>query len=243
MFRITVRMMSTNAKPSPSWGTLMHGMLMEHLRGSWPHLLHEDTGRPVSQWVEPLGPKELDWHVQIMDDNLAVCFLESCQKGDEWFCQHNGSRMVIEDLTVVSESLQDYIQRKMDEPGVSPMITLTFKTATTHKSQGKYVLFPSVELIANSLRNRLCETDESIALPDEHLKLLTEHTQIYQYQLQSARFGLEGSWIKGYTGTVVLKLTGPEEFIRFGNMLYGLAQWYGIGIKTTLGMGGCIVSF
>ena len=241
MFRLTIKMTSSNAVPSPNWGTLMHGMLIEHLRGAWPFLLHEDQGRPITQWVEPVSTTQLNWHVQMMEDSLAVSFLESCQKGDQWYCQHNGSRLAVEEIKVEQDSLSDYVNRKLTEGTQVSDITIQFKTTTTHKSQGKYVLFPTVELIANSLRNRLSEADESLTLPDEKLKLLTEHTQIHQYQLRSALFGLEGSWVKGYTGQVTLRISGPEPILRFGNLLFGLAPWFGVGIKTTLGMGGCVI--
>lgn len=242
MFQITVRMISTNAAPSSNWGSLMHGMLMEHLSGAWPSLLHSDSARPITQWIEVLPQNRMNWHIQIMDDSLAVCFLESCQEGDEWFCQHNGSRMIVEEITLQQESLQDYIRKKMDVEQPVTDLRIFFKTITTHKSQGKYVLFPSVELVANSLRNRLSDADPALLIPDDHLKLLTDHTQIHQYRLESGLFGLEGSWVKGYTGQITLRTTGPDEIIRFGHMLFGLASWFGVGIKTTLGMGGCLVS-
>ena len=242
MFQVIVRMTVQNAVPSANWGSLMHGMLMEHLKGGWPSILHEDLSRPLSQWIDPISSNQLDWHLQFLDDRLAVCFLECCQQGDEWYCQHNGSRMTVENFHVRQESLQDYISRKMDEDRPVSDLTIYFKTPTTHKSQGKTVLFPSVELISNSLRNKLCEVDETISLPDDHLQLFTKATRIHQYDLKSALFGLEGSWIMGYTGQITLRITGPEHMIRFGNMLLGLAPWFGIGIKTTLGMGGCLVS-
>ena len=96
--------------------------------------------------------------------------------------------------------------------------------------------------VTDSLQKRLCSLDETLRFPAEDLQLLTEHTRIHQYKLETALFGLEGSWIRGYTGQVTLRISGPEPLIRFGNMLYGLAPWFGVGIKTTLGMGGCLVS-
>ena len=242
MFQLMIQMESSNAAPSQNWGALMHGMLIEHLRGAWPAILHQDSARPISQWIEPLDQKRLVWHVNLLDDQLGVCFLEACQEGDEWYCQHNGSKLQIRHMDIRSETIADYIDRKMNTPRPSRELLLSFKTVTTHKSGGKYVLFPSVELISGSLRNRLRDLYEEYTVPDELLSLLTENTAIQQYHLQSANFGLEGSWVRGYVGQLQLRVNGNEETGRFGNMLYGLAPWFGIGIKTALGMGGCLIS-
>ena len=242
MYRVVLRMTAINAVPSPNWGSLMHGMLMEHLRGIWPALLHQDVARPLSQWVEPLSTTSLNWHVQILDDPLAVCFLESCQTGDEWFCQHNGARLIVENVSVNATSLEEYIQANMDGAMPSREMTILFKTVTTHKQQGRYVLFPSVPLMAGSLRKRLCDAYPEMEIPDKSLQLLERDTVISKYQLQSGQFGLEGTWIQGYIGQLTLRFSGLAEEIRFGHLLFGLAPWLGLGIKTTLGMGGCLTT-
>ncbi len=235
-------MISSNAVPSMNWGSLMHGMLMEHLQGAWPFLLHEGDRRALTQWVEPLPNNQFNWHVHLLDDQLAVSFLEICQTGDEWFCQHNGSKITVLDVAVKESSIMDYSQKYMSLQHAGQVITIHFKTPTTHKSQGKYVLFPSVDLIINSIRNRIGAIDEAVEPSEDLIRQLTDQTDIRNYQLQTALFGMEGSWIKGYTGHLSLNLKGDNQLLRFGHMFFGLAEWFGIGIKTTLGMGGCIVT-
>lgn len=53
------------------WGSLMHGMLMEHLPVDWQNELHVDGIRPFSQWVE--GSKEgcFVWHLCVYDEALC----------------------------------------------------------------------------------------------------------------------------------------------------------------------------
>ncbi len=242
MFSITVRMISSNASPSINWGTLMHGMLMEHLRGAWPSTLHEGERRAMNQWIEPVNDREFIWHLHFLDDHLALCFMESCRKNDEWFCQHNGSRMTFLDLDVQECSLLEYTRKFMAVRSPGRFVTIPFRTPTTHKSQGKYVLFPSVDLILNNIRKRIGAIDEAIEPSPELLADLAEQTEIRAYNLHTAVFGLEGSWIRGYTGMLTLSMKGDENLIRFGQMFFGLGEWFGLGIKTTLGMGGCQVS-
>lgn len=242
MFSIKILMRSSNAIPSINWGSLLHGMLMEHLHGAWPFLLHEGERRSLTQWVEPIDSSTFIWHIHFLDDNLAVTFLETCQINDEWFCQHNGSRMTVLDLNAEQTSLFEYTKKYMSSVNPGKLISINFVTPTTHKSQGKYVLFPSVELIANSIRSRISTIDEAIEPSGELLSRLIDQTEIRGYNLHTAMFGLEGSWVKGYTGTLTLIIKGDSQLFRFGQMFFGLGEWFGIGIKTTLGMGGCLVA-
>ncbi len=241
MYRFLIQMKSSSSQPSANWGSLMHGMLIEHLSGHWPNALHDDQVRPVSQWVEYIGENRLLWHLQILNDPLAVCFLNSCHQGDYWYCQHNGSRLLVEKFTMESIGLEQYMRDYLTRQAF-PTTMIHFRTATSHKSEGKYVLFPSVELMANSIRNRLATSGDCLSLPDEHLALLVDRTRIDHYHLQTTQFGLEGIRVTGYTGNLRLRFSGPDEIVSFGNMFFGLAEWFGIGIKTALGMGGCLVT-
>ena len=240
MKRFLIDMVSSNAAPSPNWGSLLHGMLIEHLAGIWGTELHSEGARPLSQWVEPLGGARFRWHVQIMDERLALCFEESCAPGSVWRCRHNHSDFTVVEVTAEQTGLVDYIRGWVDYPA-GPQLSLIFKTAATHKSRGRYVLYPTPELIAGSIRSRLTGGDSGLVLTDEDLEELTGGTEIVSYHLQTVPFSLEGSRVTGYVGRVGLRLRGPDSLIRFGHMLYGLAEWYGVGIKTALGMGGCLV--
>ena len=122
----------------------------------------------------------------------------------------------------------------------TPRLRLSFLTTTTHKTQGDYALFPSVELIARGLRARLCDMEPSLVLSDDEvLEQIISHTRIARYRLQSGSFALEGARVQGYTGHVDLSIQGPDSLIRLASVLYCFAPWCGVGIKTALGMGGC----
>ena len=53
MERWTITLRADTGTPSPYWGSLMHGMLLEHLPEAWQERLHGGGLRPFSQWVEP----------------------------------------------------------------------------------------------------------------------------------------------------------------------------------------------
>ena len=46
----------------------------------------------------------------------------------------------------------------------------------------------------------------------------------------------------GYAGRIELRFFGPDPLKRLAGALFAFANWTGVGIKTTLGMGGCVVT-
>lgn len=47
-------------------------MLMEQLPGEWQERMHDDGPRPFSQWVERREGTSLCWHLNLLNDALAV---------------------------------------------------------------------------------------------------------------------------------------------------------------------------
>ena len=70
---------------------------------------------------------------------------------------------------------------------------------------------------------------------------LIEHSRIVDYQLSIRRYPLKGTKIPSFIGNVTLQTSGPEPLVRLVNMLLAFSEYSGIGIKPTLGMGGCRV--
>lgn len=236
----TIAMRAEKGIPSPYWGSLLHGMLMERLPAPWQQRLHESGPRPLSQWVEPGDGGAFRWHLTALDDGLSAA-IESILKSDErWPCKHLQGDFALESVERQSLTVQAYTKPFFLSETTAPRLRLSFLTTTTHKTQGEYALFPSVEMIARGLRARLCDMEPSLVLSDDEvLEQIISRTRIARYRLQSGSFALEGARIQGYTGHVDLSIQGPDPLIRLANVLYCFAPWCGVGVKTALGMGGC----
>lgn len=242
MERWTIELSAEKGNPSPYWGSLLHGMLLERLPEDWQARLHADGARPFSQWVEPGAGAALRWHLNVLDDELAEAVAPLLREGARWSCRHLQGEFTIEKAACERTTVQAYTKPFFLSEAASPRLRLSFLTTTTHRTQGGYALFPSVELIARSLRERLCEAAPDIVLSDDEvLEQIISHTRIVRYRLQSGSFALEGARIQGYTGHVDLSIQGPDPLIRLADLLFGFAPWCGVGIKTALGMGGCSV--
>ena len=120
----------------------------------------------------------------------------------------------------------------------SPYITLDFLTPTAFRSNGKYVIFPSSQLIFSSLARKYdaCSTGSKVC--DELLfEYIYEKTEIIEYSLRSTKFPMEGVTIPSFVGSVKLKCTGNKEFRSLMNMLIKFGEYSGVGIKNSMGMG------
>lgn len=242
MDRWTLTVRAEKGVPSPYWGGLLHGMLMERLPGEWQERLHGDGARPLSQWVEPRGGAAFVWRLNVLDDALAAIIAPLLGEGQRWTCRHLQGDFVFESVARENLSLQAYMKPFFLNETAAPRLRMSFLTTTTHKTQGGYALFPSVELIAGALRRRLCEVEPGMVLADdEALGQIIARTRIVRYRLQSGSFALDGARVQGYTGYVDLNIQGPDPLIRLADMLYCFAPWCGVGVKTALGMGGCAV--
>lgn len=240
MRRFEIQMTCPDHPPSPAWGSVLHGMLMDALPAPWPERMHGEGLRPLSQWVEVKSPTQFIWHISALDDALGEAVESVLTPGIRLSCAHMNTQMTIEEIETESLSPAAFMKPFFLAEEPCPGLYLTFCTPTTHKSQRQYAIFPSVELIAKNLASRFCTMAPDFALSDpEALEQVIAHTRISRYRLETARYSLEGAWLTGYTGRLELRFEGPDPLKRLAGILFSFAPWSGVGIKTALGMGGC----
>lgn len=182
------------------------------------------------------------WRLKVLDDALAEVVAPLLAEGQRWRCRHVQGDFVMERVAREQLSMQAYTRRFFLEDAM-PRLRLSFRTTTTHRVQGDYALFPSVELMAGALRRHICAVEPGIVLADDEvLSQIVARTRIVRYRLQSGSFALDGARVQDYTGHVDLSVQGPDPLIRLADLLFCFAPWCGVGIKTALGMGGCDVA-
>ena len=241
MQRFTLSVLAPDQSPACQWGSILHGMLMEKLPSDWGDKLHTSMVHPFSQYVEVTGHGTFLWHLHALDDCLGD-IIAGILHGD-WESKKLGTTFHLGEVTreIVSpaEFMKPFFLSRQPPNG----LVLNFQTPSTHKVQGRYAIFPSAELIGQSLASRFCSIEPTFALGDpEVLEQVVSHTRISRYRLQSTTYGLESSWVTGYIGRLELHFDGPDALCRLAGVLYSLADWCGVGIKTALGMGGCVTS-
>lgn len=120
---------------------------------------------------------------------------------------------------------------------------LSFRSPTSFKRGGRYMIYPREELLLQSLVNRWNECFPEYTLSDEEaLAELQSGIHIVDYRLRTCRYRLKGASIPAFVGDISLEARLPMVLRDIWNSLLCFAKYRGVGIKTTLGMGGAEIA-
>ena len=218
--------------------SLFHGAVLEMLDTEYVHKLHCSSVNPYSMY---LSFEEEEVYLNLMTltkDAYDRIIFNRLDRLDGFDLRHNGIHIEVEEHMLESQGRKTLLKDFYKEC-LSSQITVEFCTPTAFKQRGKYLFLPDIRCIYQSLLNKYEETDEDFAFKDEDtLFHLTEHTHIKGYRLKSVPFPLEGINIPGFVGELRLSLSAPKPLINLANILFEFGTYSGIGIKTSMGMGG-----
>ena len=118
------------------------------------------------------------------------------------------------------------------------MFKIHFITPTAFKSGGRYVNYPDMFLIFQSLMKKSQLVADDVSFQDEDvLQTLAEKSHIVSYNLKTNCFYLEGQKITGFTGYITIYSDGAVALRNFIQLLITTGCYLGVGIKASLGMG------
>ena len=145
-------------------------------------------------------------------------------------------------MKIVRRNFETYAENELIkefyEVPANRYLNLTFQTPTAFKSNGKYVFYPDIRMIYQSLMMKYTASSEEMSMIDEDtLEQLTQNSEIIRYHLRSISFPLEGVNIPGFVGSIRLKIKGTDTMARYARMLIKYGEYSGVGIKTAMGMG------
>lgn len=223
-----------------SLGPYLQGVLMEHIDSEYASWLHAQPFNPYSQYCL-VGPdkKTLSWHVNTLSEEAFRQIALPLQQIEGFEIRSTGMALKVESLTVSSigqRELTDMIYGAQDR-----RIRMEFTTPTAFKRANSYVFMPDVRSVFQNLLMRYYQVYEgSNEVEEETLRYLEQHISITSYRLQSRYFDhVSGrAKIPGFVGTVTLGLGGPQQVCGLAHMLARFGEYAGIGIKTSMGMGG-----
>lgn len=219
--------------------SLFHGVLMELLPAEYAEVLHISQLHPYAQH---LAYRDGDWY-------WVVCCLneESVQKiirDTLWDLKKIHIKKNDQDVTIVQKQYTETSTKDLMESFYSEdkdsYIQIHFISPTAFKQQGKYVFYPNLHCIFQSLMNKydVAAVKESMTDADT-LESLEEGAEIIRYDLKSVKFPIEKVRIPAFIGKITIKMKGTQTMTNFAHMLFEFGEFSGVGIKTSLGMG-CI---
>lgn len=224
-----------------SVGPSLQGALMEKVDSEYAALLHQLPFNPYSQYGQWQGDR-LVWRVNALTSEAEEHIIEPLRSLDSITLKSVRTTFDIEKTSLETASLQTLL-KEINQPGPDK-VRVRFVTPTSFKSQGSYVIMPSVRLILQNLLMHYGQVyDSNKDGYDETIEYVDRHVRVLAYDLRSQYFGRVARGqqrIPAFVGSMTLGLRGPATASGLVRMLLRFGGFAGVGIKTSMGMGGFV---
>ena len=224
-FRLSAPLPATAAYP-------LYAAMLERAPREFAARLHESTVTPVSQYVRG----DL-WQVSLFGAGSIETLSPILEGLDEVFLRRDRTRVTLEQAGFRRiDSVDALLAHPVWDRG-----SLSFRTPTAFKSAGIYQLLPTQRLVLQSLILKWngCFGDVCPIKDDGGgLEALAEGLCYRSLRLDSTEFAMKHTRIPGVLGQIAFenRLSGFHK--QLANALLAFGTYSGVGIKTTLGMGG-----
>lgn len=226
-------------RQSRSLGPNLQGVLMEHIDKEYASVLHQLPFNPYSQHCMWEG-NELVWRVNALTHEAAASVIDPIRKLEKVTVRGAGTTFEVAKTSLETLSLKSLLGG-INEPG-EDKVSVRFVTPTSFKSRGSYVIMPSVRLMLQNLLMHYGQVyDSNKEGYSETIEYVDQYVRILSYNLRSCYFGnVAGGQrrIPAFVGTMTLGLRGAEMTAGLVRMLLRFGEFAGVGIKTSMGMGG-----
>lgn len=228
--------------PRPEWGYRLYAALLARAPAPFSIDVHEDGVTPMSQFLSRQG-EDLVWTVNLLGAYSHAALSPILEETRELYLEKDKVALRVTDRR--REQVPD-VETLLDMGAAhSGLHRLQFRTATGFKSHGRYLNLPTARLIVQSLIKKWNGSFPDCVIEDEDgegLEALADGLRCRDFRLQSRMFYLKGSSIPGFVGELTLENRLSAFHRELANALLLFSGYAGVGIKTTLGMGGVRVN-
>lgn len=225
-------------QPRPELAYRLYAALLTQTPAAFAATAHEDAVTPVSQFLTLRDHGALLWTVNLLGERSEAALTDVLDSLERLELERGGRVLVTERSR---ESIPD-VDALFDLAKRSGSLhRLEFRTPTAFKSRGQYLNLPTTRLVLQSLIHKWNGSVTECPIEDEDgegLEALTAGISCKCFRLYDRAYHLKGSTIPGFVGNLVLenRLDGFHRLL--ANALFLFSSYAGVGIKTTLGMGG-----
>lgn len=226
-----------------SLGPMLQSVLLDNADAAYAAQLHETGFNPYSQYCSKDVDGNIVWRISALSDEARIRLLEPLRKVESFKLRNLDATFAISRQTLESESVSCLLEKLRNDDGSS--FRVKFAAPTAFKSKSSYVIMPDVRLIFQNLlmRYNRVYAGESEA-DDETVSYIADHASITSYNLRSQYFprtmGARDK-IPAFVGTVTIHVSGPQSLRGLVAMLLSFGEAAGVGIKTSMGMGGMLL--
>ncbi len=228
-------------KLNQSFGSVMHGLLIEQMDPEWAEAMHQEAVRPYSQYLTVEDGRVL-WRIGTLTEEAFDHIIVPAMKCRELYSRQKGFSIGISSFSVKENISYEELARKYwTEPRRIHHVDIAFLTSTSFKTNGGYAVFPDPLLLFRNLIRKWNRYSDASSLEEKDLaNQMAEAMQITDYHLHMHPYSLEGTRINAFRGTLRLGFFKTDMASRLTAMLAAYARFAGYGVKTALGMGGTV---
>lgn len=218
-------------------GSLFQGFIMENIYKGYADILHMSTLHPYSQYVTRVDDKII-WTLNTLNIEAKENIADKIKQMEKVNIKYREKEYKIASIKEENISYKDLVKENYLRDG-KRILKVKFLTPTSFKQDGRYVLFPSIRLVFQSLMMKFdkASTDMEVFSKDI-LETFENNIEICGYKLRSTAFHLDGTKVPAFIGEITVNIKGPKQLVNFANMLIAFGTYSGVGIKTGIGMGG-----
>lgn len=225
-------------QPRPEWGYRLYAALLASAPPAFGTNVHQDAVTPVSQYVT-WENGTLYWNITLLGRACQETLGPVLQEQKSFWLHKDRVQLNVADRSARSVSSVEELLSWAE--GCSGNHQLDFRTATAFKSRGWYRNLPTARLIIQSLIKKWNGCFPECPIEDEDgqgMDALAAGLLCQKFRLFDRTFFLKGNAIPGFVGTMTLenRLNGFHRLL--ADALLYFSDYAGIGVKTTLGMGG-----
>ena len=228
-----------DCRPRPEWGYRLYAALLEQLPNQFATDAHNGEVTPVSQYLSVKTDGALVWSFSLLGEHAEEALSGTLDTLRELRLEKDGVCLTVENRHFSSVSDADaLLNEALQHNGIH---RLRFSTATAFKSRGQYLNLPTTRLILQSLMKKWNGCMPECPIEDEDgegLETMAYGLRCRHFQLRNQMYYLKGNSIPGFVGelTIENRLSGFHRQLADALLLF--SAYSGVGIKTTLGMGG-----
>lgn len=214
----------------------LQGVIMENINEKYAGYLHQSNLNPYSQCLLKEEGKTI-WKICTVTDEAYERLIMPISRISQFTLKKKKSsvNIVKKEIEIKEEAI--LLKEFYEVPG-KKFIDIIFRTPTAFKRNGKYIFYPDIHLLYQSLMNKYSASSQTMEMMDEDTLLqLEQNSEIIRYRLQSIPFPMEGINIPGFTGSIRIRFRGTDTMMRYIRLLLRFGEYSGVGIKTAIGMG------
>lgn len=232
----------TDVRIPQSWSYRLYGWLMSQISSEFGEQMHLQGEHPIAHSLYFSQEKRaLLWTINLLNDAARQVISPVLESANE-IPLHELVLPVSEVHVSSAVSAAEIIRagRSCSENRAK----LIFLSPCAFKQSGRYTIFPQETLLLQSLIAHWNAAFPEYALIDsDALQALQQGLHIVDYNLHTTRYLLKETRIPSFLGSVTVEAHLAPPLLELWNTLLSFAPYGGIGIKTTLGMGGTTTSF